>query len=1397
MKKFLFIVCCACCLHAVNSQAQTAPVNSADFEEGGVIPVYTDNGACQSLKVADNPGRNGINKSEKVLQAVTSGSDQGWWKGLTIDIEDVTVDISQNRYLHIFMRTDIPKFEWNVFTDGDRWAGAITTHPQDDTWFDYVVDLGNFKNGESNLHGQKITELRLAFSCNEASNRNKTIYIDEIVISNNVAPRTVSSLLLGDFEAGGILPVCSNNGGSQKFDIVLNPENEGINRTQKCLYIETAGSTQDWWKGLEINVDDVTVATSANRFMHILMRTDIPAFEWDVHTDNDKWVGASTTHPQNNTWFDYIIDLDDVKGESLDGQSITSLRIAFHGDEDVNRNKTVYIDEILVNNTAVPRTPAPGILADFEDGSAMPVISNTDGLSAGEIVWNPDPGCLNKSEKAYKATVATEPTDWWKGLQLGINGITLTEEHRYLHVMIYKTDLPEFELDLITPDAERWLGAEDLTGYPDNQWFDYVLDLKSYLSETVKEIRFVTFPDRGQQQGKVFYIDEMILNDSPEARTDPDCQSAGIPVTINAAKSFQTIEGFGASDCWMGNFVGQWNGSGKEDIARYLFSQELDVSGNPEGIGLSMWRFNLGAGTTEQGAASGIDDASRRAECFLKADGSYDWDKHKGQQYFLQKAGEYGCESFVMFSNSPPTLYTRNGKGFRDNGASYVSNLKDEHYADFAGYIAEVVSYFKENKGIDFSYISPVNEPQYDWTGGQEGSQWQNNEIKKLVVELNKTLINKNLNSKIIVPESGDWTYLYETKGGGAAARSNQIEAFFSPESENFIGNLDRVAPVIAGHSYWVDQKNNNIRNVRESVASKADAYDLKVFQTEWSLLASNELHNIDNFPVNWDYMDVAIQMAKIIHSDMAYANASSWSYWTAMDMERWSHKNRFLLVALKPDNTDYPGTYEQLLKEGPVSAKANLWALGNYSRFIRPGYKRVDLTGATSLSSLMGTAYISPVVDSKQQVIAVFVNAGISGKTIDPVIEGLPQPDSYAVYETSASHTLDKTAEGNFSSLGTIYIPARSVVTVVFTKQAPAQLEAPVLSGKTLSSSEIEISWEPAGTAVSYDVQRAVAGENETYSTIASSVTDTKFKDTGLTEGATYCYKVIARDNQGNTKESDVLKKTTVILIQNISLNHSNDEKVILDQSETFRLEMAILPAIATEEVIWSSSDEAVATVKEGGFVSKGMLRSSTTGTLVGIVTTKAPGTAIITATTKEGGLTASSVITVRQSDATSVPVNGISLNITKKQLSEGETLQLTATLTPADATDRSVTWGSSDGAVASVSNSGLVTANAAGTSIITVTSRNGNKRATCEITVSFATSVNSVKNEEVKAYIQGSTLFVDSPWKETIRIYDISGRLLMEKEKQPGQDTTILPPSSTTVYIVCGDKWVRKIIR
>jgi hypothetical protein len=153
------------------------------------------------------------------------------------------------------------------------------------------------------------------------------------------------------------------------------------------------------------------------------------------------------------------------------------------------------------------------------------------------------------------------------------------------------------------------------------------------------------------------------------------------------------------------------------------------------------------------------------------------------------------------------------------------------------------------------------------------------------------------------------------------------------------------VPALIGGHSYWNHGTNTELRDAREKMKAKAEEFNVAIFQTEWSLLGENPGENFPGYD-DASYMDIALIQARMIHADMTIANVTSWSYWTAMDMERWGHKNRFLMIAVEPNNTSYPETEEALKMEGSYNARANLWAMGNYSYFIRPGYKRIAYAG-------------------------------------------------------------------------------------------------------------------------------------------------------------------------------------------------------------------------------------------------------------------------------------------------------------------------------------------------------------------------------------------------------------------------------------------------------------------
>jgi PKD repeat protein len=151
---------------------------------------------------------------------------------------------------------------------------------------------------------------------------------------------------------------------------------------------------------------------------------------------------------------------------------------------------------------------------------------------------------------------------------------------------------------------------------------------------------------------------------------------------------------------------------------------------------------------------------------------------------------------------------------------------------------------------------------------------------------------------------------------------------------------------------------------------------------------------------------------------------------------------------------------------------------------------------------------------------------------------------------------------------------------------------------------------------------------------------------------------------------------------------------------NQTQQMTPAITPANATNKrVSWSSSNAAVASVSAAG-----------------VVTGVSAGTATITVTTQDGGKTATSEITVTSNP---VAVESISVAPTSAVVNTRNTVTLTAAITPSFATNKNITWSSSNAAVATVSTAGVVTGVSAGAATITVTTQDGAKTATSAITV------------------------------------------------------------------------------
>ena len=163
------------------------------------------------------------------------------------------------------------------------------------------------------------------------------------------------------------------------------------------------------------------------------------------------------------------------------------------------------------------------------------------------------------------------------------------------------------------------------------------------------------------------------------------------------------------------------------------------------------------------------------------------------------------------------------------------------------------------------------------------------------------------------------------------------------------------------------------------------------------------------------------------------------------------------------------------------------------------------------------------------------------------------------------------------------------------------------------------------------------------------------------------------------------------VIAVESVTLNK---ETLELEKGNTFQLVATVLPANATDKTLsWSSTDSQIVSVEHG------------------LIKAVSEGEATISV--KAGECTAKCVVTVPKHE---IPVTSVSLDKSEAEIEVGKTLQLTATVLPEDATDKTLSWSSSDSQIASVEN-GLITAISVGEATISV--KAGEQEASCQVKV------------------------------------------------------------------------------
>ena len=355
----------------------------------------------------------------------------------------------------------------------------------------------------------------------------------------------------------------------------------------------------------------------------------------------------------------------------------------------------------------------------------------------------------------------------------------------------------------------------------------------------------------------------------------------------------------------------------------------------------------------------------------------------------------------------------------------------------------------------------------------------------------------------------------------------------------------------------------------------------------------------------------------------------------------------------------------------------------------VKAGSEGENGEGIATAGSPESTEYENSIIFNNGEG-TVYGNATLPGDLTIEQDETLTIPDgtSLTVPESvTLTNNGTVTNNGTIDSYGTI---TGNPITDVNQK----------VTGVSLNTNTLTLEVGGTGTLTATITPDNATNQNVTWSSDDETVATVENGLVTAVSAGTATITVTTKDGN-KTATCAVTVTATTVPVSGVSLNKDSTSLYVGD---TETLTATITPDNATNKnVTWSSDDTSVATVDTSG-----------------LVTAVGAGTATITVTTVDQSKTATCEVTVA---AATVPVTGVTLSQNQVSLYYNRTpntLTLTATVAPANATNKAVTWTSSNPSVATVEN-GVVTALACGTAVITATAADGSgASASCTVTVS-----------------------------------------------------------------------------
>ncbi|MFF2446960.1 glycoside hydrolase [Neobacillus sp. NPDC058068] len=453
-------------------------------------------------------------------------------------------------------------------------------------------------------------------------------------------------------------------------------------------------------------------------------------------------------------------------------------------------------------------------------------------------------------------------------------------------------------------------------------------------------------------------------------------------IKLDPSYQHEPFDGWGTALVWFGNITGGWPDELRNQLADDLFGKD--------GLNFNIARYNIGGGDAPEttpymrkgGAVPGY--WNRPAE-FSPPEGNTDgwkepenwwnpanpnhwnWDADANQRWWLDAAKARGADTFEAFSNSAPYFMTRSGY-VSGNWNSWDDNLKADQFENFAAYLTTVVDHLQKDLDIEFKTLSPTNEPNTGYwraKGRQEGSNWSPASQAKIINEVKKQLDEKQLST---VVSAMDETH---------PQRFRENWEQYNAETRANIGQLNV-------HTYWPEQQ--------ISVRDIAKSSEKRLWMSEVDLSPGSMGQNHTD-------IRTGLGLSERITSDIQKLEPEAWVLWQAIEDEvnmDPKHENaNWGLIQVDFDPKDFSNV--------KIYKNKKYYAMGNYSKFIRPGSQVINSNNSSTLAAIN---------KEDESVVIVYTNNTTEEKALNFDLSGFGtvQNEAKAVpYVTSSTDNLAK----------------------------------------------------------------------------------------------------------------------------------------------------------------------------------------------------------------------------------------------------------------------------------------------------------------------------------------------------------------------------------------------------